>query len=140
MAFTNIIDIIYPVGSIYQSMSSTSPATLFGGTWAAINTFLYGQSTAGNTGGESTHTLTKSELPYVYGRWDLRGLDDSYVSSGSSCDGNAKYVTYSSGAWILAHGNSLAPGYSSLLYEFGENKAHNNLPPYTTCYIWKRTV
>ena len=37
MAFTNIIDIIYPVGSVYSSTSSTSPATLFGGTWTQIN-------------------------------------------------------------------------------------------------------
>ena len=36
MAFTNIIDIIYPIGSLYESTESTSPAILFGGTWAQI--------------------------------------------------------------------------------------------------------
>lgn len=40
MAFTNIIDIIYPTGSIYFSNTSTSPATLFGGTWAQIKSAL----------------------------------------------------------------------------------------------------
>ena len=30
-----LIDLIYPVGSIYMSVNSTSPADLFGGTWEA---------------------------------------------------------------------------------------------------------
>lgn len=65
MAFINIIDIIYPIGSIYQSMSSTSPAVLFNGTWVQINTFLYGQDTTGNTSGVSSNLLTQENLPPV---------------------------------------------------------------------------
>lgn len=57
-----LIDLIYPVGSIYISVNSTSPATFFGGTWQAIeNTFLVaaGSSyTAGGTGGAASHTHT----------------------------------------------------------------------------------
>ena len=63
----NIIDAIYPVGSIYMSVASTSPATLFGGTWVQIeDTFLLAAGTnhtAGDTGGEETHTLTTQEMP-----------------------------------------------------------------------------
>ena len=33
---TNITLLSYPIGAIYQSTVSTSPATLFGGTWASI--------------------------------------------------------------------------------------------------------
>lgn len=72
----NVVDLIYPVGSIYMSVNSTSPSILFGaGTWERIkNKFLLGTDDegdenetysypAGTTGGSSTHTLTIDELP-----------------------------------------------------------------------------
>ena len=66
-AKAEVVDLIYPVGSIYMSVSSTSPATLFGGTWVQLeDRFLIGASstyTAGGTGGASTHTLTTNEMP-----------------------------------------------------------------------------
>lgn len=66
----------YPVGSIYMSMSSTTPAELFGGTWEQIaqGRCLIGAGTgtdsrsesktftAGATGGEYNHVLTVGEL------------------------------------------------------------------------------
>ena len=61
--FVNLLDIVYPVGSIYQSMSETSPASTIGGVWTQLKTFLYGSTTAKQTGGEATHTLTVNEMP-----------------------------------------------------------------------------
>lgn len=67
MAYTNIMTIIYPVGSIYQSINNTSPSTLFGGQWVAIqDRFLVGAGEAYSgkaTGGEATHKLTIAEMP-----------------------------------------------------------------------------
>lgn len=72
----DIVDLIYPVGSIYISMNSTNPSTLFGGTWEAFGQgrVLIGAGTgndgntslsfpAGFTGGEYKHYLAKSEIP-----------------------------------------------------------------------------
>ncbi len=64
----NIVDIVYPVGSIYMSTASTSPATLFGGTWEALDdgrVLIGANSTyaAGATGGEFQHKITVNELP-----------------------------------------------------------------------------
>lgn len=47
--YVNLLDIVYPVGSIYHSMNSISPATIIGGTWTAIKTFLLGSTTSGKT-------------------------------------------------------------------------------------------
>ena len=67
LSLSSVLSVTYPVGSIYMSVSSTSPATLFGGTWEQLkDRFLLGAGTsysAGATGGAATHTLTSSEMP-----------------------------------------------------------------------------
>jgi len=63
----SVLSVAYPIGSIYLSVNSTNPSTLFGGTWEAIqDKFLLSAGTiysAGTTGGEATHTLTTEEMP-----------------------------------------------------------------------------
>lgn len=67
-SFVNLLDIIYPIGSIYYAYgAATSPASTVGGTWSRIaDTFLWFTSddaALGETGGEKTHTLTVNEMP-----------------------------------------------------------------------------
>ena len=65
--WTNAALAIYKVGAIYMSVDSTSPATLFGGTWVALEgRMLIGADStysAGTTGGSKTTTLGTSNLP-----------------------------------------------------------------------------
>ena len=62
-----LVDLIYPVGSIYTSTVSTNPGTLFGGTWTQItDKFLIAANstyTANSTGGAASVTLTTAHLP-----------------------------------------------------------------------------
>lgn len=67
-SFVNLLDIIYPIGSIYYAYgTATSPASTVGGTWSRIeNKFLWfteTDSNIGKTGGEMAHTLTINEMP-----------------------------------------------------------------------------
>lgn len=125
--FVNLMDIVYPVGSIYQSMNATSPASSIGGTWTQLKTFLYGADTANQTGGEATHTLTVNEMPsHVHDVIiNIQHVDGASVSmesltSGLQLGGRRRYFDSTSNV--------------------GGGKAHNNLPPYTTCFIWYRTA
>ena len=60
----NLLNNVYPVGAIYISTSSTSPASLFGGTWTQLKDRMLmgaGDSYAVNaTGGAETHTHTSA--------------------------------------------------------------------------------
>ena len=65
--WVSLMDIVYPVGSIYQSTNSTSPASVVGGTWSAIGgRFLLGANStysAGSQDGAATVTLTVNQMP-----------------------------------------------------------------------------
>ena len=79
MAFINIMDIVYPIGTAYMSTTSTSPATLFGGTWsevknALLSTIGYGGATAGQYNGNNS--MTKEQMPahdHKVARWESNG-------------------------------------------------------------------
>ena len=63
------LDAIFPVGSIYLSVTNTSPQTFLGGTWSKVSSgkYFYTASTAGNTtGGSSTASfkLTADQSPW----------------------------------------------------------------------------
>lgn len=65
--WVNLLDIVYPVGSIYQSTSSTSPASRVGGTWSAIGgRFLLGANSTypvNKQDGAATVTLSVGQMP-----------------------------------------------------------------------------
>ena len=65
---TDLLNKVYPVGSIYMSVVNVSPASFLGGTWQAIEQgrmlMAAGSSwLAGTTGGAAYHTLTLAEMP-----------------------------------------------------------------------------
>lgn len=131
---TALLNYVYPVGSIYMSVNSTSPATLFGGTWEQLeDRFLLGAGSAyvaGTTGGEATHTLTTSEMPNHKHSLDLD------KSSAEATGYGLTESTYFTNRAIVYRSGSLA--WSTTLV--GGGGAHNNMPPYLAVYMWKRTA
>ena len=125
----------WPIGSIYMTLSNTSPASLFGGTWERIfDRFLLGASgtyPAGDAGGEFAHTLTQSELPN-YSLSVTNGSNVIRSKTGSSADA---YVQTQSGGWGIPNWESKTVTVAS----GGSGEAHNNMPPYLAVYMWKRT-
>lgn len=128
-----ILDNVYPVGSIYMSVNSTNPTNLFGGTWEQIQgRFLFGMNSsypAGSTGGEITHKLTNAEMPTHahYMASSNAGAPDTWTPDAGSYLVDS--VTNNQHTWWAQIG----------MNEAGGNEAHNNMPPYLSVYIWKRT-
>ena len=158
-ALIKILKAVYPVGAIYASKSSTSPATLFGfGTWSKIeDRFLLGASstyTAGSTGGEATHKLTVAELPA-----HNHSVNLTTNKTGDHCHGT--YGEAGTGPWgnyetgpfrgidggdnDNNHYNTSTDGAHSHTVKgdtgnAGSGTAHNNMPPYFSVYMWQRTA
>lgn len=129
-----ILEAVYPVGSIYISVNETSPQTLFGGTWEAIQgKFLLGQSNAhkaGSTGGEETHTLTMGEMPeHTHPMYTGNAGGDSEWTPNEGAY-LVDSVTQTKTTWWARLGMNYAGG----------GNAHNNMPPYLAVYMWKRTA
>ena len=163
-----LIDLIYPVGSIYMSVNSTSPADLFGGTWDTMPAgrvlLAQGKSqwgttyTAGSTGGEATHLLTPEEMPRhkhdavannenISGTAYLQMGNGISIATGSttgvfSAIGSGTVEGYGSGSKSGTNGlkfNSTHTPTISISYT-GADTAHNNLQPFIAVFMWRRTA
>lgn len=128
---TSIFDLLYPVDSIYISVNSANPSTLFGGTWEQIkDTFLLAAGStysAGSTGGEATHTLTEGEIP-------AHRHTITYPNAGGPYGDAAIGYPESSNTtktWMAEMCKTES---------VGGGTAHNNMPPYLAVYVWKRTA
>ena len=124
---------LYPVGAVYISVNSTSPASLFGGTWESIGgRFLLGADAtyaAGSTGGEATHKLTTSEMP--------SHTHDMPNPDWTSSDYAKTWPAWSSLYKATQQSTTItcAPGSTQ---NRGDSQPHNNMPPYLAVYMWKR--
>lgn len=128
----SILDFFYPVGTIYTTEDKDfNPSTRWGGKWELIKDRMIigaGNSYAvKSTGGEATHTLTGKEIPPhnhtspVRIQWynEVRNgvMFTGFGASNAQVDYQTQYTGYA-----------------------GEGHAHNNLPPYYSAYIWRRTA
>ena len=139
-SIAEIMLLIYPVGSVYISVNSTSPATLFGGTWEQLHgRFLlasgspnantdnrFGAITGGwsaslgSTGGQDYHTLTVEEMPsHTHESQYVKG-EMGYAAAGMMGSTEANW-------WSVDY-----------IRATGGGQKHNNMPPYLAVNIWKR--
>lgn len=122
----------YPVGAVYISYTSTSPASLFGGSWTPIvGRFPYFNNGNG-VGGSHTHTLTASEMPS-----HNHGLSNSKDGTGV---GFWRTDAGSGSKWSLLTRTYSGCDYALTVGSMGGGGAHNNMPAYQTLYAWRRTA
>ena len=131
-----MIDNAHPVGSYYLTETDTNPsAILHVGTWVQLKDRMLigcGDSFAiSSEGGEITHTLTSAEFPKLSGsvatflRWNNSATATGILSAEN---GTTQFPsTENQNTWG-----------STIKIAFGGNQPHNNMPPYHTCFVWRR--
>ena len=129
----NLLDVVYPIGSIYMSVQKDNPSNFIGGTWEAwgngkvpvgVDTSQTEFATVEKTGGEKTHTLTNKEMPTHSHTFNTIPTTDTQGWEPPHQVFEYKYVS--------------GTHYTKNTEVNGDGLAHNNLQPYITCYMWKR--
>lgn len=138
------LDHMYPVNSIYMSLSATSPASLFGGTWTALPAGRFPISAgtgyaAGSTGGAATHTLTVEESArHNHDRISFAG-NPQWTTGDNSGIGGTQIDTHTVRFDNSGLVSNTAVSHWCTNYS-GNNQPHNNMPPYYAVYMWRRTA
>lgn len=160
---TETINAVYPIGSIYMSVNSTEPSTLFGGTWERLEgRFLIGAGTntkintngkygdlgrgdpnfaGGETGGQYYHQLTIDEMPEHHhdtNDWTMVANKDAVritTDFGAKCIGpNAEDTN------VVPNIKATKNEDGNVTGDAGTGEKHSNMPPYLAVYMWKRTA
>lgn len=149
-----LLDLLYPVGSLYLSTASADPGSVLGGTWQRIrDRFLLAAGTqyaAGKTGGQASQTLTVQQLPthshQITGHTSAEELThEHYIPNvGTGGSGSGAYVESWGGG---GNSRSVSTGPASITHvhtmDFtsaaaGGGQAVSIMPPYLAVYVWQR--
>ncbi|MBP5446122.1 MAG: hypothetical protein J6Y28_08130 [Acholeplasmatales bacterium] len=146
---TNILDKIYPSGSIYiTTNASFNPNGVFPGTWTQITGDAYLKivtSNANNYGGQSNHKIGTTHLPSHNHSVSIATSGDHYhdsvgrTSSGSS--GGSIFESYSGaggtrGVRLPRSGENGAHTHTVNQSNVGDGNAY--YPYYYGVYVWRR--
>ncbi len=147
--YVNLLDIVYPVGSVYITFSDVSPVDSIGGSWEKIDgKFLQSSSetdSLNSTGGYSSSI----ELTLQYCSWYYNLATLSNASADKALlifNGNTPVVTNTETAvaspWEhdsnSSSANSLALRASPMIIT--KKVSWDNRPAYITCNMYKRTA
>lgn len=129
-------EIVYPVGAVFISISSTSPATLFGGQWEELpsNCTLWTTPTNESTGGQTI----PAGLPNIKGKFKSNGSWQG-VRDGAFEGALYNLNDYNQGLNGENKSNAHGFGFNAHLYNSIYRDDVNTVqPPAVRIYAWKR--
>ena len=127
----------FPVGYIYMSASSTSPASIYGGTWQALtdDRFLLPSNSWNVLGGNDWHSHSAGDMRALIG-----AVNSDTGTIGYRAVGAVNNYYYN----MCVYGTSGQGGdynhvnHSTLVV--GQSDNASNVPIYRTCYCWYRSA
>ncbi len=135
-----LLDLCYPVGCIYQSAVSTSPAELFGGSWTQItDVFLLaagGGYSGGATGGKTDYTLSA-----CIGACNGNAKNVGYIPEEAAAYHTTSKLTYMVTCSSITSANITSINHSTPVTEkTSTGRDVTIIPPYLAVYMWQRTA
>lgn len=140
--FSQIASLIYPVGSIYMSVSNTDPSILFGGTWVSIAS---GRVLMGVDSSHGAGSTAEAGLPNITGtigpssnKYSLFNTDSSVPSSGALLAGE-------NNCWCASGTSNNAVYTGKITFDASKSnsiygRSTTVQPPAFYVYMWRRTA
>lgn len=137
MAWTNILQIFFPIGSVYFSTVNSSPASTIGGTWTQItNRFIRTGTSPTTTGGSDTHNHQLSDkggaLIDV-----MPGTNREWLNVATSATAMPFTPTYKHAFWTKEYNPSAETAWHAVALT-GSTDSEGSLPSYYTVCMWVR--
>ena len=142
--WVNLMDIVYPIGSMYFSATSTSPASTVGGTWSQIKGAVIAATGSNgfasvNYGGSLKMSIKQMPTHSHDGKTTVNGTKKSHYVNAISNAGYAWTDTFTG----LDYGEYQTDQTVSNLNATMTNATgggQNFLPYHFGCYVWRRTA
>ena len=140
MSWVNLLDIVYPIGAIYFSRNSTSPASIIGGSWTQIQGAVLGaigESISNGYGGDKTISVDQMPKHKHSVKWS-NDPDDENPLSFNHQDYPCRH--FSKGAverWASQVQGEVA---SQGLVVLPTGGGQEYFPYYFGVYVWYRTA
>ena len=129
---TRILNLVYPIGSVYISTNNTNPSTLFGGTWQSFGT---GRTLVGvDTNQTEFNTVEKTGGSKYLQQHQHNGLAWNGIQGESISLNKGSSTGYS-----LTYQSGIVSGQEQSMQTYPAGTGNSgNLQPYITVYMWKR--
>lgn len=140
MSWVNLLDIVYPIGAVYFSKNSTSPASILGGSWTQIQGAVLGAvggSVLSGYGGDTTISIDQMPKHKHYVKWSNDENDEDVVAFNSQDYPSRHFNAGKAKRWTSEVKTAMA---SEGLVVLPTGGGQEYFPYYFGVYIWYRTA
>ncbi len=138
---STILSQVYPVGSLYISNTSTSPASRWGGTWTPVTGYFPYFNASTTSGGSNTHTHALNN-GYAQVRYDFTNSPNLQfgMSSHTWSTSNGMMIEFAPTSVNRKKEGELTASSNKAVALAGNSNSASSMPAYRSFYAWYRTA